>query len=699
MNFDCIKDHPLFAPMNEYLKKNAIAPDYFLEKVSSGDTDYISQIIAPIFRFGMISIIIPFNEILRYSPDLAQCDNWKRIIKEIDCARFVERMEDNFHSKIVSCYMFFDDYTYPVLAETYAKIQSLLWEVCGYDAKKAFTENSNYLGLFFPSLFCHPLDKSVIESLNHKIIPRLCELFEKYYKTDIVLSKYEMSLLENIARTIAGEIGTKYHYTFSIATSRVLNYSESQLSTLRAGEYKKLFFDQDALTRIPDYCNYEWPHALLRLSHICNCYIRKDISLSIVAILLLQCSGQDEIASAALCELIEHQDFSEICDSKLIFVALFRAISKANSSEHDTLLFSMRAIWGDKQIPQSLLAVIQNIIKFYEDFSHEVTQRFNIDHIHEILNRNTFKSTHNHDEIEQWLFYRRYQIYLENKSEEYPSSRDIKYIKWISDFLFENGQLVSLFLSLYNQITEKSNTYGYKLKFISEFYYIFCALTSHIESNIRISVANLQPIFQIDRIEKYEIFDIYTDAQAETLKELRRSLIAETNHLPSYSTTCSYELLIFDGRNNQDDIYQEIQQRIDYIDSKYNNLLVEYHCAMDITSFLWRYALTDEALNDSIMKIFVNNPDITKEFCDYLDQIIYSNDYVQNQKNIPMLQLREALNDVVSHPEKYKGAMIKDSLKKAGESFLSCLPIISTATEGVKVLYHIKKAIDQTHDT
>ena len=683
----------MLQPFEEYLKYSNVSFDYFLKCLEEKERRELEKLLKPLFHYGMISILIPLNEFL---PTLLTSDLlifWNDLVKCFDEKHIINDYVNSFHLFAVKESSLLSAQGIPYawsFDTTWATMQSMVWLGVEKTVKEIIINNESMIGLSIPGFYHSPLNRDFLPLLDKYVFPYMFKELDCDADYSKSLNIYEKAVIKIMVETIAQELESRYYCFLSSRLGIVMNTKEEDFYKLRSIEFKKLLIPNDEDHEFENYITIEWTNSIDRLNHYRKLFSLSNPHYSLldhITPILYQCVGLNENASELLIELLRKPD-EFLPRSRILLIALYRAVAVERYDRRSLLYNSMKLLWGENAISTTLTTVIDGIVQFCKQISDEIPQRFRKETLKQLLEETT--------NLHELLFYYHYKRFIE----EGIDYANIGKISQLSQLILENHVLVNYMVDLAKKINNTDFNYSIRLALIESFYRMFSMLTSKYDTEPRLCTIECLRILGIDTPQDSfpnELFNIYSSSQREQLKELHEQYIHESYSLPSPGIVAVFENLIFEEPTCTNSFGNEMKKAIERHDRMIIELQETLKESNRIKKYFLQYLDNDMSFNALITGVFVRNPDITREFCDEIYSLCknYEEDGIQRLDIENLISIAKVLEEAISHPEHYYSQIAKEDFKNAINCICSCIPIVSTAHYATNAILSIKKGIER----
>lgn len=688
--YKCISEHVMFQPMHQFLRYINMDDAVFIDAVYK-QNDLIFKVMNALYKFGAFNIVVPLNELMTMTLSGSQLLWWNRETSVfLDNYKALRDIQEMFHSNAIRYAAHFDFMgEYPASFMTSeADMMERLWDSYPADIggflEKHYDAN---VGMLIPGLFQQKLEQSYLEMLDQRTLPTLLKILKQHSDCLITLTEHEIAVIKLAVATYSSELGWRYLTLISQSLKKILQYDERSLCCLRYHEYRSLVFSDDLAT-IDSFMSNHWVEQIQSVAYYIKSFEIKDYSSNALRYslpTLLHCVGRNEDASDSLLELFEELSIRG-SSAEVFLLALYRAVSLERFSNHQKILLEMRAIFGAKSIPSSLLHTLEDILKLYQALFAELPKRFELETLQELLNNASASDK---------FFYEKYQLYL-----NHPMIDDmVTQVKWLYDSLFVKHQLVFQLEVAIKCAKDFSQPYSTKLIAIQWFARMFGLLTSHINYNIR--VVGKECLQNLGGNDTYgdgsavkidEIFDVYSPSQHKRLLAYNERLAQEMESLPRYSTVALFEKLYLTTDSDITEFAQEVRHLADgqmLLTQKVTDLETASDYYKIITNAILTYGTSlDNSLGRAIMEALISKKDTTVKLYEEIQR--WGNPDEESRLSSEDLEIlrkvRRLLEDAISRPEHYTRAVAKEELLSALKDLLEAIPGVGNVIAALTAL-------------
>lgn len=684
-----ISGHIMFSPMNLFLYFLNQKAEAFVESVYR-QNEAVIEMLKPLYHFGFAHVLVPLNELLCGVLDEAWLRWWNSSVSGLENYAYMAKLTDTFHEKAVFYAedRQFDGAAYPwTFYNSVAAMEELLWDSYPDHAGSVLQgcEDSR-IGIPIPGIYLKRLDEVYIRLLHDHALPRLDEIVQKYNSYAPALNKYEEAAIKLAVYIYGGELGWRYISTLSGSLCNVLAYSEEELANMRYQEYKDVVFYDNESAAIASFLPASWVYRLRSLTrHIKTFQLAEyngEKALDYSMPVLMQCIGAVDDAGEYLLNTLDQMSVRD-GSSEIFLLALYRTVSVNRSHNRLNIISVMEKMFNSNRIPDDLIDVQEDILRFYKALADELPKRFQEETLAELIAAA--------DESDK-LFYQLYLFYREAHTD------NIEHVKWVYDCLFSQGRLVSQMEAQLEQAKNRRIAYSTRILHIYAFNRLFYALASHVDNDVRIAADACFRLLNIDK-EKYpvkaaEVFQVYSHRQRMLLVQLYKRLRAETERIPHYETVLQFERIKFEG---SDDSKQMADRIFNILKEQIEPLELARKCENTVCGYILKYAADkDTMLNQAIMQAMINNRELTLEFCNSIHELCKSPAAARlpAESRKVLEEIGDLTERAVSYPEEYRNKIRKEEFLSAVKSFCDCIPLVSTVSSVTQGIISLKKVFD-----
>lgn len=694
----------LLGPLDLYLKYCDEDPDYFASRLKEMYLPYIEPILAPLFHYGLIAILLPLNELIPLIlADEEKLIQWRAFIKDMENSYIVFDNEDDFHTNVLKENHINPDHSAQDIwniGMSYYDLMNMIWAITNDKVDKYLTINNALIGILTPGVYCYDIRAEFLALLDNPVLPNLLDELDNYSYYTHPFNKYEVAALKYIVKTFTQELGYQYMSLFRYGPHRVFKEanSEEALYQLSSKQLRDtLFFN----SRIDDYITPSYLVSIDRLNtYVTNFNIRdySNRSLGIVAPLLHQCIDENEAAYNLLLEILMVAD-KRFLNSDVSLLSLSRAVSMTRFEKRNLLMRHIIRIWDDQELPNVLIKTLKSIIGFFRFLSNEIPLRFQEKGLQSLIANADY-----YDRI----FYRLY---------DHPSygDDDIEALSTISPYIFENHAVVSRLELFFNTIQDTTLLFSTRLFALFRFKELFWTLDANTPPNIRIAIracinklANV--VYPDSTIEneypwyfsiKGEIFHVYSYSQQERLNELGRQLDTLSRDLPSFDTVQKYEKFVFfDKSERTEKEFKHLEERIEHVSIQATEntkaimqLREEKREVIGIINRILIIASRDDEVCYFLFGVFVRQRDATLMLSESIHSTLKNSNLPTSERQA-LETFANMLEQVISKPEEYYKESFKRNFKDGFKALGDAMPFFSEVSSIYQAIRLFQAAVD-----
>lgn len=538
-----LSEHPLGKPFKQYLYLAGCNVSDFYNQIQAKNSS-ISEPLSVLSGFKAYDILLPLNILIKVSFDTDILVWWNTTLAKTDCYNEIPGLTEKLYQKLTTperriVWEGYSDYEYFKYAYSIAEIEGFVWETC-FEYFEDIYQNDAAFGicLFTPGLYASKPEYDFWKTIDERVFP---ELFNesRTISEAVIPNHFQAALVKRTVHTFCSELGIFYYTATGNMARIVLSYEKEQFEKLCGKDLTRMLEAAVTETHSADfYFSHNLVSQLEILYRYCKKYQFESFScecLNLCIPVLLQCDGQYENAAMKALSYIRNMPENYKADERILlsmYIAMFTASSDIQSRIGAVLkeLFN-----GEYQLNQ-IIDVLNDIKAFYIKFSKELSMRFDKNGIQQLKKSNP-------------SFYGIYEIFISDilqGRQTYIDDIDNAYLLFKN--LFANEKIVFKMDELIQSISSKNLGYSERLLFISYFYMLFSALTSHLETEVRICINDVLKFVSLPESDETkrlsrnrELFYIYTPVQVDELIQLKQRLSDAYQNLPDFTAVMKYE--------------------------------------------------------------------------------------------------------------------------------------------------------------
>lgn len=541
-----LSEHAFAAPLKKFLKLANYNISNFFNQISLKDAS-ISNILLVLRDYKAYDILLPLNILIKISFIEEHLEWWNKLIADIDINNEIHELTEELYQKIINDNKngYWKNNLYFEYGFSYAQIESYVWQTCFEHFEDIFQEDTNFgLCLFTPGLYISGKKINFWKKLDEKVFPQLIKECQKI-SVSIVSNHFEVALVKRNVYIYCSELGIFYYNVINNMIDPIIscpkteleeNCSQKLIQVLETATNRMnntgFYISENFLDQL--YLLFKYSEKFQFSDFCCKC-------LELCLPVLLQCIGKYSKASKKVMNYLSQLSASYRADN-ILFLSLYITMFTSSNEVKTRIGHTFEEIFNGEYQLDPIIEVFKDIKLFFIKFSNELSMRFDKDGIKQLK-----------EEIDP-IFYSIYEYAFGDVSQDQKTGFEkINDAYWLLTNLFGNGKIVSTFETLLANISNEELNYSTRLMCVSKSSQLFFALTSHMETEIRICIRDVCGLVDIpDSVDfkrlygKNEIFYIYNSTQVEELRVLGGRLKNVYENLPHYSTALLYEKNIVD---------------------------------------------------------------------------------------------------------------------------------------------------------
>lgn len=544
-----ISEHIFAKPLKVYLYLANYNISNVFNQINLKD-DSLLDVLLPLRKLKAYDILLPFNILIKMSFDEEHLEWWNNVIARLDVNHEICELTEKLYQKFMNdgrMEPWKDSLNFQNAFNTFsiATMESFVWETCFEYFEDIYQDDTKFgIGLFAPGLYMSRKKYEFWKTIDEKVFPQLLNECQKISESFMV-NRFELALIKRTVFTFCSELGYFYYNVIGNMVVPMISVPKTELEENCA---KNLIQILETSTNRKNDTDFYISEKLV--DQLCELYKNSEKyqfnsfsckCLGFCLPVLLQCIGKYTSASNRAMSYISQLSVSDRTID-VLFLSLYIAMFTTSVDTQTRIGSIFEELYNGAYQLEQVIDVFNDIRLFFIKFSNELSMRFDENGIEQLKEKNDIG------------FYAIYECAVRDVLHgRKPGFEEVDDAYWLLTNLFGNGKLVSVIDKLLANISNEELSYSIRLMYVSHLRQLFCALTSHLDTEVRVCIREVCDFVDIPDsddlkkvLEKEELFFIYNPIQVKELRELNGRLKNVSENLPRYFSTLRYEKNIVD---------------------------------------------------------------------------------------------------------------------------------------------------------